>query len=127
MIKPLTRKCSKVAEFATSDLETMEINGKKVPVLITFSNGKFNRHFIIDSKVMKSDINLALSNLWGRYFYFLKANSIETVFFHNLGSFDGYFLFKGLSNYAKHPSDVSTIVNDSNKFIVIGLDEIHDL
>lgn len=63
-----------------------------------------------------------MANLWKEYFDFLKANSIGTVFFHNLGAFDGYFLFKGLSNYAE-PEDVSTIIDDSNKFIVIGLDE----
>jgi hypothetical protein len=41
---------------------------------------------------------------------------------HNLGSFDGLFIYKALSKYfSKTPDKVSTIIDDKNKFIQITL------
>jgi len=39
-------------------------------------------------------------------------------FVHNLGGFDGYFVFKALSLFA-NPENVSAILDDKNKFIQI--------
>ena len=37
---------------------------------------------------------------------------------HNLGSFDGFFIYKYLSNYTK-PTNISSIIDNHNKFIEI--------
>lgn len=49
---------------------------------------------------------------------FIKANQIDTVFVHNLGSFDGYFIYKYLSYVIPHEY-LSTIIDNHNKFILI--------
>jgi len=43
---------------------------------------------------------------------------VDTIFFHNLGSFDGFFLYKALLNHFD-PDKVETIIDDSNKLITI--------
>jgi DNA polymerase type B, organellar and viral len=46
--------------------------------------------------------------------------NFEIIFTHNLGSFDGYFIYKALSNYfTNNPEKVSTIIDNQNKFITI--------
>lgn len=45
-----------------------------------------------------------------------------TVFAHNLGEFDGYFLFKGLLNQY-NPENVTSIIDHSNSFISITLND----
>jgi len=54
--------------------------------------------------------------------YLENSNTInfKDIFIHNLGNFDGLFLFKALSNFYK-PSQLETIIEDKNKFIVISL------
>ena len=45
-------------------------------------------------------------------------NYFETIFVHNLGSFDGYFIYKALSEIS-NPNQVNTIIDNKNKFILI--------
>ena len=56
------------------------------------------------------------------FHYLENKNNInfEIIFIHNLGNFDGLFLFKALSNYY-HPKLLKTIIDDSNSFIIISL------
>ena len=42
----------------------------------------------------------------------------RNIFVHNLGGFDGYFIYKHLCEYA-NPHFVSTIIDDHNRFIQI--------
>jgi len=42
------------------------------------------------------------------------------IFLFNLGSFDGLYFYKYLSNYTK-TENVSTIIDEKNKFILISL------
>lgn len=109
--------------FATMDIETMEYNGKQIPVAISIVNyGKSSKIFVLDRSIK---IELAIKNLWFEFFNFLENESFtKTIFVRNLGSFDGYFIYKYLSIYAK-PENVSTIIDQHNKFIIISyaLDE----
>jgi hypothetical protein len=90
--------------------------------------------------LLKIDQAAALNKLWKEYFDYIKQyNSnasmdsemegrpktpiIETIFFHNLGAFDGYFLYKALLSY-ENPKDISTIIDDSNKFITVKINTI---
>lgn len=105
----------------------MEIAGVQVPVLITYVNGFTKRSFMIDPILLKSNKDLAISKMWKEYFDFITSfgiNSnrgiVDTIFFHNLGGFDGFFVYKALLNYI-NPDQVSTIIDDANKFITITL------
>lgn len=62
-----------------------------------------------------------LNKLWKDFFKYLENNSIlgnNYIFVHNLGSFDGYFIFKAISELY-HPNNISTIIDHHNKFIKI--------
>ena len=58
--------------------------------------------------------------LWKDFLNFIINNSeyFENIFTHNLGSFDGYFIYKELSQILE-PNEISTIIDDKNKFIQI--------
>jgi hypothetical protein len=73
---------------------------------------------------------LANKQLWGKYFNYLE-NVVNTeitsacgqedkltIFAHNLGGFDGYFLYKGLLNHY-NPDYISSLIDDTNSFISI--------
>jgi hypothetical protein len=72
--------------------------------------------------------DLALKQLWKRYFdyIFSYGEAIYTIFFHNLGSFDGFFLYRALLKYSI-PGCVNTIIDDANKFITITVTELFTL
>lgn len=132
-IKPYTQKRveklnnSSTAYFAASDLETMEIDGVQIPVLITYVNKFGRKSFMIDPTLLKLNKDLALRFMWEEYFEYLisfnntkKGKNVNTIFFHNLGSFDGYFIYKALLNHF-NPDAIDTIIDDANKFITITL------
>jgi hypothetical protein len=80
--------------------------------------------FLIDHLLLKSDTDLAVKQLWFKYFDSLISEVVSlglvkvTIFAHNLGDFDGYFSFKGLlNNY--NPENISSIIDHSNSFISI--------
>ena len=74
---------------------------------------------------------MTVQNLWARFIYFLINNHtrFKTIFIHNLGSFDGLFLYKALTNYygLENLNNVSTLIDDKNKFIRITLIEGKDV
>jgi hypothetical protein len=115
--------------FFTMDLETINL-GNQVVIAISscgFYNNKLdNQLFLIDHILLQSNPELALQQLWNRYFNYLKKvvdNEIVlegklTIFAHNLGNFDGYFLYKGLM-LCYNPDHVTCIMDESNSFISI--------
>ena len=69
-------------------------------------------------------MDLALQNLWKRFFEFLinkNHSDFHTIFAHNLGEFDGYFIYKALSIFSTdtNPLYVKTKIDPHNKFIII--------
>ena|ERR1700704_2414382 len=102
------------------DIETIEFNGIQIPVMITTANGNLNKVFTIDYKLLLINKDLALKTLWEEYFKFVESNLFPVIFAHNLGNFDGYFIFKALSSYA-NPDKISTIIDPHNAFIQISL------
>jgi hypothetical protein len=104
--------------FATMDIETMEFNSKQIPVAISiYIPGKNCKIFILDSTI---NIELAINKLWIELFDYITQNFKGVIFVHNLGSFDGLYIYKYLSGYTK-PENVSSIIDDKNKFIQISL------
>ena len=112
------------------DLETIEFNKLQIPIAISscgfYNNNLDNQIFLIDHILLQTDPDLALQDLWNKYFNYLKKvidnePSIEgklTIFAHNLGNFDGYFLYKGLM-LCYNPDHVTCIMDESNSFISI--------
>jgi hypothetical protein len=109
--------------------ETINLKSQVVIAISScgFYNGKLdNQIFLIDHILLQNNVELALQDLWNRYFNYLK-NVIDneillegslTIFAHNLGNFDGYFLYKGLMK-CYNPDHVTSIVDESNTFISI--------
>lgn len=116
--------------FFTIDLETITINSIEVVVAISscgWHNDQLNNKiFLIDHNLLKTNQLLALKQLWTQYFTYLTdviktEVTIEdkiTIFAHNLGSFDGYFIFNGLM-MCYNPDHISSIIDHSNAFIAI--------
>ena len=77
----------------------------------------------MNNKILNTNSTKAVNDLWLKFFNYLEnSNNInfKYIFVHNLGSFDGIFLYKALSNFYK-PSQLETIIDDKNKFIIITL------
>jgi len=121
--------------FATMDIETITHNGIQVTIAISIAFNKFyamfnsrnklninHKIFLIDKQLFIKNYELAINNIWKDFFEFIELHPslFKTIFVHNLGSFDGLFIYKAISNQYD-PSKVSTIIDDKNKFIKIQL------
>jgi hypothetical protein len=116
--------------FFTIDLETITINSIEVVVAISscgwHSEQLNNKIFLIDHNLLKTNQLLAVKQLWTQYFTYLTdviktevtIDDKITIFAHNLGSFDGYFIFNGLM-MCYNPDHISSIIDHSNAFIAI--------
>jgi hypothetical protein len=119
-IKPLKITNVKPSLFATTDIETMKINNNEIPVLISTCVNGVSKYFLINLNLINEDLDTALQQLWCEYFEFIQKSGVKTVFVHNLGSFDGYFIYKGLIIYNQSSlKKVKTIIDDQNEFISI--------
>ena len=106
------------------DIETIKHNGYQTPIAISSCGPKGSKLFLVDHLLLKTDSDLAVKQLWFKYFDYLISEVVTigldkiTIFAHNLGDFDGYFSFKGLlNNY--NPENISSIIDHSNSFISI--------
>jgi hypothetical protein len=98
----------------------MKFKNIQVPVLITTCVKGQTHNILIDKGLLEVNVDLALQKLWTEYFEYITGQDIKTVFVHNLGSFDGFFIYKGLIMYSKDCiNNVKTIVDDQNEFISI--------
>jgi hypothetical protein len=108
----------------TMDLKTIKFNEVQIPIAISFSTSNENKLFLIDHILLKQDVDLALKQLWSKYFSYLESINTNldklTIFAHNLGDFDGYFLYKALMNHY-NPDNISSIIDENNSFISIKL------
>jgi len=129
LIKPLKipKNINKLL-IATIDLETIELNGIQTPISISFSYF-FNEELItifelIDYKLLLGNPEQAVKLLWLNFMNRLNDLNLHkcVVFSHNLGSFDGYFLFKGLLELPDVNIDkVNSIIDDLHRFIGIDI------
>ena len=107
--------------ITTMDIETITHNNYQVPIAISTAYNKNRRQiFIIDKDLLLKDVDEAVIDLFKTYLDYMVLNSkyFENGFAHNLGSFDGYFLYKNISRLVA-PENVDTIIDAHNKFIMI--------
>lgn len=114
--------------IATIDLETIEFNNNQIPISISFSyilNGKLITIFeLINYNMLLENPEQAVKLFWLNFMN--KVNDLNlhkiVIFSHNLGSFDGYFIFKGLLELPGVNIDkVSSIIDELHKFISINI------
>jgi hypothetical protein len=129
------------SSFSSMDIETMEFNGQELPISISIKTKNISEIFIIDNSSacfkpvghtpscstshlndkLLVELNIALKDLWDKFFDFILVNcNKDVIFVHNLGSFDGFFIYKALSNRFK-PEEVTCLIDNHNKFIQITL------
>ena len=109
--------------FSTLDLETMDYKGVQIPVAISISSIRSNGRIINDFFIIKGEDNIELEvdNMFNEFFGFLSTRkdlSYKTIFVHNLGSFDGVFIFTQLAKLLK-PLTPGIMLDNSNKYIKI--------
>ena len=76
--------------------------------------------------LLQHNIDDAVAKLWSEFYEYLTTLSSYslTIYVHNLGGFDGIFIFKYLASISNDPSMVDTIIDGSNKFITISYNGI---
>lgn len=127
MIKPLkTPQIIHKISIGTIDIETIEFNNNQLPISISFSynvNYKIFTIFkLINFDLLLKDSDKAVKILWLDFMSELNKLNLNKciIFSHNLGSFDGYFIFKGLLELPEIDiNKVNSIIDDFHKFISI--------
>lgn len=129
LIKPLkTSNNINKSTIATIDLETIHFNSNQIPISISFSyilNNEIITLFeLIDHDLLLNNHDKAVNSLW--FNFMTKLNSLNLnnciIYSHNLGSFDGYFIYKGLLELPEINIDkVKSIIDDLHRFISIDL------
>ena len=68
--------------------------------------------------LLQHNIDDAVAKLWSEFYEYLTTLSSYslTIYVHNLGGFDGIFIYKYLASVS---NDVDAIIDSSNKFITI--------
>lgn len=143
LIKPLKKSGkNNLTTICTLDVETIKSSSnsnKQIPIAITFAYEnkiKYSRTFnqksfivMIDHELLKENELKAVQQLWLKFFFKLKSMNIGTdltIYTHNLGAFDGYFILDNLFNFCNGKDlkyeNIKSIIDDQNKFILIKFD-----
>lgn len=87
-ITPLKHPKSLVLNrFMTLDIETMNINGLQIPVVVTTYYDENPKIFIVDKELLLSDQEKAVNKLFKEVFDYINEQKIRFIFVHNLGKF----------------------------------------
>jgi len=104
------------------DIETIEYKGKEIPISISIKTENKLKIFIIDHNQLLVDEDIAIKELWNKFFEFIILNcNKKVIFVQNLGSFDGFCDYKALSKRFK-PEEVICLIYSQNKFIQITIE-----
>jgi hypothetical protein len=122
-IKPLRVQDREPKRFATVDIETMILNKKTqthIPVVISTYSEEFKKLFIVDPILLQKDSKKAVRLLFKEYLDFMISLKKDyTIFAHNLGGYDGYFLYKEFITIVENLEDLDCLMDGDNKFITI--------
>jgi hypothetical protein len=120
-----------VTKILAMDIETMEFNGIQIPIAISLayldnSSELMSKFTLINKDLLLANEEEAIADLWLRFFTFFNKDNFNfvernlVIFMHNLGSFDGFFLYKGLmNNNLCNYKDVKSMIDKDNEFIQI--------
>ena len=95
-----------------------KLKRSKTPILITCSYidkmNNFKSFYSLINKKYVSNLDYAILDLWIRFFLIIEDNVI--IFTHNLGDFDGYFIYKAILNiYQNNPNSFETIIIEKKR------------
>lgn len=122
-IKPIKLCKAGVKEFCSMDIETIIINKKTqqhIPIAISTHSKDFSKLFLIDLVLFKKNKDKAVKKLFKEYLDFMTSfKKFYIIFAHNLGGYDGYFLYRNLMSVISNVNLLECSVDPSNKFITI--------
>jgi hypothetical protein len=79
--------------------------------------------FFIDHKLIENKgYEFAAEIMWKDFYNYLKLNinpANYTIFTHNLGSFDGFFIYFNLLKHSSNIKEENCIIDKENKFIIL--------
>lgn len=112
-----------VNTFAAIDIETVDNpkgSGNQTPIAISLVYEDPGDN----SLVKKLFINKDEKALFIEFFKYINSeqftnHNIPVIFAHNLGGFDGLFLFRGLLKVVDNIKEITTLIDQHNKFILI--------
>lgn len=106
----------------------MEIGGVQIPVAISYirvtrvtSETVNKKLFICNQSLLEIDPEKAAKYMFMEFYFYLLKICSHTIYVHNLGAFDGYFIFKYLSQIL-NAKEITSIIDPHNKFISIKLE-----
>lgn len=122
-ITPLKYSSKHIEGFLAMDIETISNDTKsQIPILISLYGCNISKYFIINDHLDTNKLFIKLFKYLSESF---KLNKKIIIFIHNLGGFDGIFIYKYLVNNMDS-SQINCIIDDDNKFILISV-KINDL
>lgn len=114
--------------IASIDIETITYHGNQIVSSIIFVvNGVTYIEHIKDilytntNKDMDEIQKIMWSNIYKKVWKKFKFNTV--IYAHNLGSFDGYFIMKGLIRYLDNSDYIKCLIDSSNQYISISVVE----
>ena len=112
--------------ISTLDIETITYLDQEIPIAITLAwiekNNLKSKLFIINHNKLIKNKDEAQIKLFTELLNFININSLffKNIFVHNLGSFDGYILYKNLLKIMDYKK-ISSLIDHHNKFVIINL------
>lgn len=111
-------KDKEMKDFGVLDLETVNVgDGIQEVIAISFKDKDNHKLFLVDPDLFEIDREAAVKNLWLEFFTFIKGFK-GIIFTHNLGSFDGYFIYRILFKFFGK-NEVTSLISDASDFILI--------
>lgn len=121
LISPLKAPKSLILQpFITLDIETMNFNGDQIPALVSIYSLNDSQVFIIDHNLLKLNSVKAIDDLWKDVFTYINLQDCRIVFVHNLGKFDGIFIFKYLLNHF-NKEFIKPVIDQNNSFVCFSI------
>jgi len=121
---PANLHCSDInnrVSFAALDIETVkgkDGNQQAIAISFVFKNNESK------NLITKLFTHVEEKKLFKEFLDYINSedfikNNISIIFVHNLGNFDGLFLLRGMLTYVKDITEISSLIDHHNKFILI--------
>jgi hypothetical protein len=108
--------------FGTGDIETVNINDFQIPVSISACYGDQTLYFEVDRNLFHSNCEESVQQMFNEYFDMTIKQRNKIIFYHNLGRFDGRYIYERLIKYSKKEGrldSVKCLIDTDKSFISI--------